>query len=139
MAVKPKTNPTLGRRVKALRRARNLTQGQVEEYSHGRVARSWLSLIETGRIEKPSFRKLAALAEFLGTTPADLIGQTPSADGSDWELVLVAEARSVPEHLRPAFVEGVRGLARGLRGPDPPEDEPAPAGGRGRRADRASG
>lgn len=67
----------LGRRVLELREARDLTQGQVVTQMASRhgvsIKRGYLSKIETGTVKLPGPDIVAALADVLGATDADLL------------------------------------------------------------------
>lgn len=71
----------LGDRVRHLRELRDLTQGQVEEYTG--LGRSWLSLVEAGDIKNPGGLRLDKLARFYGVSTHHLLtgepdGETPN-------------------------------------------------------------
>lgn len=62
---------TLAKRVKELREAKNLSQGDLAKMVG--VERSSIGHIETGRIQMPSKDILRAIAEALDTSPVELL------------------------------------------------------------------
>jgi SOS-response transcriptional repressor LexA/DNA-binding XRE family transcriptional regulator len=57
----------LGNLIREYREKRGLTQGQLAQYAQ--VPRPWLSVVETGRIEKPERDRLTAVAKVLRIDP----------------------------------------------------------------------
>jgi phage repressor protein C with HTH and peptisase S24 domain len=84
----------IGPLVRRLRKRAGLTQGQVENF-YG-IPRPWLSLVETGRIEKPERERLIALARVFRVEPALLL----SAAGYSTEVLPLPAERSVREIVR---------------------------------------
>lgn len=68
----------LGRQVLMRRKELNLTQGQLAEQAS--ISRNYISLIERGEARNVSVNVLHELATVLGTTPAELSGQSGWAD-----------------------------------------------------------
>lgn len=68
----------LGRQVLMRRKELNLTQGELAEQAG--ISRNYISLIERGEARNVSVNVLHELATVLGTTPAELSGQSGWAD-----------------------------------------------------------
>lgn len=68
----------LGRQVLKRRKELNLTQGELAEQAG--ISRNYVSLIERGEVRNVSVNVLNELATVLGTTPAELSGQSGWAD-----------------------------------------------------------
>lgn len=68
----------LGRQVLLRRKELGLTQGELAEQAG--ISRNYVSLIERGEARNVSVNVLYELAAALGTTPAELSGQTGWAD-----------------------------------------------------------
>ncbi len=62
---------TLGRRIKQLRHALDLTHAQVAERAG--ISRSYVTRLEADQVDLPSKEVLPRLAEALGTTRDDLV------------------------------------------------------------------
>ena len=62
----------LGRRIRALRKERGLTQEQLAYTADGISSKGYLSEIEAGK-RLPSLNALAAIAERLGVEPFELL------------------------------------------------------------------
>lgn len=107
----------VGRRVRALREQRGLTQGQVAEYA--KVGRGWLSLLEIGRIDEPGFDKLNKIARVLGVSVDYLhTGRTSStAPGRVDVAVPVERAGEMSDlaEMPPSLVRRVVAFAKELR------------------------
>ena len=72
---------TLGERINELRRAKGLTHAQLAERAG--ISRSYVTRLQTNRVELPSKRVLWSLADALATTPGDLLvaaGYLPPRD-----------------------------------------------------------
>ena len=79
----------LGQKVRELREQQGLTQGQVAQYSG--LKRSYVSLVESGEIERPSAEKLLRLAKGLHVAPEVLFeaaGYVKSPERSAEEIDL---------------------------------------------------
>ncbi len=61
----------LGERIDELRRAKGLTHGQLAERAG--ISRSYVTRLQTNRVDLPSKRVLWSLADALSTTPGDLL------------------------------------------------------------------
>lgn len=68
----------LGRQVLMRRKELNLTQGELAEQAG--ISRNYISLIERGEARNVSVNVLHELATVLGTTPAELSGQSGWTD-----------------------------------------------------------
>lgn len=68
----------LGRQVLMRRKELDLTQGELAEQAG--ISRNYISLIERGEARNVSVNVLHELATVLGTTPAELSGQSGWAD-----------------------------------------------------------
>lgn len=98
-------------RVRAARSDARMTQGQVETYSRGRAARSWLSRIERGDISHPSHVRLAALAAVLGTTVEALVGDLDMGEPVGKASQLLGFFEILDDEDQDAALRIVRGLA----------------------------
>ncbi len=83
---------TLGAKIKALRLSKGLTQG---ELTRGEITAGLISQIESDRVA-PSSRVIALLAEQLGVTPDELIGEVETRN---LQLQTLREAREFLEEL----------------------------------------
>ncbi|MHB1413790.1 MAG: helix-turn-helix domain-containing protein [Chloroflexota bacterium] len=70
----------IGRLIRRLRKSMGLTQGQLAEYA--KVPRSWLSLVESGRIEQPDHERLESMARVLRVPPQTLWAGSRVPDGA---------------------------------------------------------
>jgi len=94
----------VGAIIKRLRKERGLTQGQLATYA--KVTRSWVSLVELGRREKPEREILERVASVLRVAPEILlaaagyrIGPMPPPEERSLEQIL-AEAQAVLRRQR---------------------------------------
>jgi len=84
-------------RLRSLREAKGLTQGQLEELI-GRPSPNYISRVETGRIETPPFEALAAIARALDVSMNDLFffeGIDDSAKQLRAKILRLAETEDV--------------------------------------------
>lgn len=121
----------LARLVRQLRDARDLTQGQLAEYSG--VSRSYITKLEQGKIGQPSLDVLDRLAKVLHSSRAELLAatgevsftQTTDADIealiSDPEVrfQIARIGRLTPER-RARMIRIIREMINGFSGEDPP-------------------
>lgn len=102
----------LGARVRELRKARGWTERQLGDVAG--VTRSYINLIENGRITLPKRVTLLRLAEALKTTPEDLLraaGYLPeSVLLSPSELVLARSLAGLSDKDRAWLLETVNRL-----------------------------
>lgn len=111
--------PTVGSRVRALRKKRGLTQVQLARAVG--ITQGSLSLIETDATQVPAGETLAALCKVLRTTPDFLIaggGDPDSIDAAIQEHELVHLWRSLPEAGRQMVLDAANSAKRAL-GPTP--------------------
>lgn len=116
--------PTIGSRVRALRKKRGLTQVQLARAVG--INQGSLSLIETDATQAPAGDTLAALCKVLKTTPDFLIagaGDPDSIDAAIQEHELVFLWRSLPEAGRQMVLDSARSAERALV---PPAKAPPP-------------
>ena len=87
-----------------------------------KISFSYLSQLRTGSKNNPSFRQLAALAEFFGVPTTYFTGSEPQVDQIDAELALTAAMRDRgirdlvlrASHLTPAGLRALAGVLQGL-------------------------
>jgi len=108
----------IGRLVAEQRKRLGLTQ--VELASQAKVGRSWLSLLEGGRINDPGSFLLDALASALGLTIKDLLDAPPVIELTPDEKDLVSLLRIVPRSRQQAFMDAARSVAVVLKDADSP-------------------
>lgn len=109
----------IGTLVKRLRAHRGLTQGQLAEYA--KVPRSWLSVVELGRIETPDRDRLEQIASVLRVEPQLLYGAAgyrvspvsvkdmPAASAAEalgWAVIRAIQA--MPQERRQALFDLVQ-------------------------------
>jgi transcriptional regulator with XRE-family HTH domain len=113
----------LGARLRARRGAKALSQAKLAEMVG--LTPNYLGSVERGDA-LPTVQTLIDLATAVGTTPAELLGDSGERDA--WLEQLMAVGKTVPLSLRP-FVLGVVRLAATAPGnpstapPTPPADE----------------
>lgn len=71
----------IGKRVRGLRVGRRWSQKELAVAA--RVGRSWLSLVEAGRIENPGGWRMDRIARALGVSPRYLLTGEPGGDTDD--------------------------------------------------------
>lgn len=105
----------MSRKIKELRRARNMTLEQVAEIVG--VGKSTVRKWETGMIENMRRDKIALLAEALGTTPAYLMGwkgdneqslPQKTMELSEGEELLLNLFRQIPDDAQKMYLEVLR-------------------------------
>lgn len=109
--------PTIGSRVRALRKRRGLTQVQLARAVG--ISQGSLSLIETDATQVPAGETLAALCKALRTTPDFLIagaGDPDSIESAMQEHELVYLWRALPEAGRQMVLDAAKSAQRALSG-----------------------
>lgn len=126
---KPPSEPrdlprALGRRLRQLRDARQLTQGELAELAH--LDTSYISQIENGHRD-PSLTSLGALADALGMSLAEFLAvdePTVPADAAVRDAINAELRRLRPDQTR-IVLDLVRLFARAMRLPaDVESDDP---------------
>ena len=87
-----------------------------------KISFSYLSQLRTGAKDNPSFKQLAALAEFFGVSATYFTGSEPEVDRIDAELALTAAMRDGgirdlalrASKLTPAGLRALAGVLQGL-------------------------
>lgn len=69
---------TLGKNIRAQRRALDITQKELREQVG--VSRGYISLLEKGFVKNPSYTKIVAIAKALKTTPEFLFNTKKEND-----------------------------------------------------------
>jgi transcriptional regulator with XRE-family HTH domain len=85
---------TIGEVVRRLRDEKNMTQGELEELTHGTVSRGYVANLERGKIRMPSEGKLEALAHALDVTRRYILeqaGMIEPVDTADPYIVELAD------------------------------------------------
>jgi transcriptional regulator with XRE-family HTH domain len=128
--------------------AEMVTQQELRKQEPGspppvKISFSYLSQLRTGTKDNPSFKQLAALAEFFGVSVTYFTGSAPEVDRIDAELALTAAMRDAgvrdlalrASNLTPAGLRALAGVLQGLedvpgmvnrrtrRGKDPDPEE----------------
>lgn len=85
----------LGERLKELREQRGLTQAQLA--TRAKVERSTIQNVESGRVRRPN--TLPHIADALGVTEAELLGEEPAKNAAELEEI-IQDLAAVLERFR---------------------------------------
>jgi transcriptional regulator with XRE-family HTH domain len=113
----------IGRRVKALREAAGLSQGQLATYAE--VSRSYVTRLEHGEFAKPSYARLESIARTLGRTLDEIVRTDPGA--SEVFVAAPADKAGAIKRLLRYSADQLNRLAEGaaVLFSAPMDDEPA--------------
>ncbi len=99
---------SLGRRVRELRQSHGWTQEALAERAN--VAQTFVSQVETGRIERPSYEYLRRLASALGVPVDNLMAAAGLLEVAGEEPRTADDALIAVLEMRPVLGEQVRAL-----------------------------
>lgn len=113
----------IGEKIKELRQAAGMSAEQIAGFLH--VSPATVYRYENGDISKMPAKFIKPLAEYLHTTPADLMGWDDAPPGytfSDDEMRLIAAYRSASKEIKKAALNMLENSAAEQK-----EKEPAPS------------
>jgi transcriptional regulator with XRE-family HTH domain len=113
--VKRRSNPGLTSKVKELRKALDWTQGQLAQKAG--VSRSYISLLEIGKVGTPSAEKMLAIARALRVPVETLYtaaGYAPEPKGEEIDKGLWRQMQYELRHLPESDVKAIKAFIHQL-------------------------
>jgi transcriptional regulator with XRE-family HTH domain len=103
---------TIGRVIRRLRQAKNITQRELEQLTQGTVSRGYVANLEKGKIRMPSEQKLEALAQALEVTRRYILEQAGMIEPVDIADLYIVELADIFAELTDEEKEEILAGAR---------------------------